>query len=472
MSRAAHLLFCAIGALGLGLLCITVASRVFYPWPLEWMEGATLHHALRLARGQALYAPPSAEFIPFVYPPLAYLPMAASVACFGVSLAAARLVSIVSLLGSLLLLGRAAARVATQPSAGLLAAGLYALGFGYTGAFMDLARVDAFFMWLVIAGVERMTAERPRTALVCFALACFAKQHGALFLLAATLFLLARDARKHAGAVAAAWSACIAAFVWLERTSGGWFSTYVVSVPRSHGIVAPLLGSYFFVDLGVYLPVLSVLALLGCTRHLRAPRAVDVLLVAAVIASALGRAHPGGDDNIRLPGYALLVLAAVISLSDMLAASPSRFRRGAWYAALLVQVAMLVQWPSAHAPQPTSARGFVTLTRTLERCAKSGKSVALDHALVTGTPFFHTMALSDLRTGSDRQLAQRATRAITQTLSSSAAPASLAASATFPELQQALAAHYDVCASVPRFPMTTGYQPGATIVYTRRVTSR
>jgi 4-amino-4-deoxy-L-arabinose transferase-like glycosyltransferase len=472
MSRAIQLLFCAVGTLGLGLLAVTVAARIFYPWPLEWMEGATLHHALRLVQGRALYARPSAEFIPFVYPPLAYLPMALSVACFGVSLAAARLVSVVSLLGSLVLLGRAAARMTKVPSAGLLAAGLYALGFGYTGGFMDLARVDAFFMALVIAGVERMTAERPRAALVCFALACFAKQHGALFLLAATVVLLARDARKHAGPVAAVWLASVAAVAWLEQSTAGWFSSYVFSVPRSHGIVAALLGSYFFVDLGVYLPVLSTLAVLGCLRHRRAPRALDVLLLAALIASALGRAHPGGDDNIRLPGYALVVLAAVIWLCEILVASPSRWRRGVWCAALVVQVAMLVQWPSAHAPDAASARGFVTLTQTLERCAKSGKSVALDYALLAGTPFFHTMALSDLRTGSDQRLAQQATRAIIQTLSSSAAAASLAASASFPELQQVLAAHYDVCASMPRFPITTGYQPGATIVYTRRATSR
>src|ERR1700755_2533072 len=74
------------GVVGIGVLAWTVALRIGYPWPLEWMEGASLQHAIRIARGLPIYAAPSAEFIPYVYPPLAYVPMAAAAWPLGPSL--------------------------------------------------------------------------------------------------------------------------------------------------------------------------------------------------------------------------------------------------------------------------------------------------------------------------------------------------------------------------------------------------
>lgn len=44
--------------------------RVLYPFELEWMEGATVEHVLRVMEGRPLYVEPSLEFVPFVYTPL------------------------------------------------------------------------------------------------------------------------------------------------------------------------------------------------------------------------------------------------------------------------------------------------------------------------------------------------------------------------------------------------------------------
>src|SRR5882672_2977753 len=141
----------ALSACALLTLALTVAGRVLYPWPLEWMEGGSAQHALRLLHGRALYAAPSAEFIAYLYPPLAYLPMALGFAMFGASLPAARVASLVCTLVALWLLERAA---------GVIAAALFAAGFGYAGAFLDLARVDACFVLLLVAAAERARAGR------------------------------------------------------------------------------------------------------------------------------------------------------------------------------------------------------------------------------------------------------------------------------------------------------------------------
>ena len=69
----------ALAALSMGTLLLTLAGRVGFAWPLEWMEGGTLQHAKWLLEGKSLYASPTAEFIPYLYPPVSYLPISASV---------------------------------------------------------------------------------------------------------------------------------------------------------------------------------------------------------------------------------------------------------------------------------------------------------------------------------------------------------------------------------------------------------
>src|SRR6185369_16069281 len=54
----------------IGLLVEAIAGRVCYPYDLEWMEGGMLHHALRIRLGEGIYAPPSVDFIPYLYTPL------------------------------------------------------------------------------------------------------------------------------------------------------------------------------------------------------------------------------------------------------------------------------------------------------------------------------------------------------------------------------------------------------------------
>ena len=51
-------------------LAVAVALRIGFPLELEWMEGGSLQHAHWIQRGSAVYPPPSADFVPFLYTPL------------------------------------------------------------------------------------------------------------------------------------------------------------------------------------------------------------------------------------------------------------------------------------------------------------------------------------------------------------------------------------------------------------------
>lgn len=470
LARPVRLLPPAVLALGLGSLVLAVAGRFWFPWPLEWMEGASLQHALRLLEGRPIYGPPAADFIPFMYPPLAYLPMAVAAALLGPTLPAARLPSLLALAGTLYFVGRAAARAGGGRQAAALGSGLFALGYGYGVVFLDLARVDSLFLLLLAAGTERLLAGRSKTALVLFLLSCLAKQQGLLFLFAASLWLLWQERRAHLAWLAGAWGALALVWGWLHLASSGWFTVYVLKLPLAHGIIWKLLPLYLLYDVLLLLPVLSLAALVELWRNRRRPRAVDLLLLAALVSSALARAHTGGHENVLLPGFALLCVAGSARLCAVLSrAGRPGAAQLAIAAAVLVQCLILFQPPTAHWPTAQSERRFRHLSRSLALCAGGGGShAALDHSLLGNRPLVHTMALSDLRASGHLALGRQATRALLDAFSAADAPGALAVGASFPELDRELRRRYRVCARPAPPVLATGFQPPASTVWRKK----
>jgi hypothetical protein len=463
----------------LGTLLWTLVLRAGFRYPLEWMEGASLEHALRLARGQPIYAAPSAEFVAYLYPPLSYVPFAAATALLGPTLPAARVASLLCLFGTLLLLGRAGARAGGSTLAGLLTAATFALGFGYTGAFLDLVRVDACFVLLLCAALERVVAGRLSAALGLLALCALAKQHGVVLLALVSAACLWESPRKHARALLLSWTGLLSIATCLQLASDGWFARYVVELPGQHRLEPVLLGSFLLVDLGAYLPVLVLGAGLSVARGVPS-RALLAFLLGAIAVSALGRAHPGGHDNVRLPAFCVLCVLGVAPLcARALDARGSPGLRAACLLGLLAQLAVLYQPPSFHAPRPLMTRArFDALDAALRRCAQGGTRAARDYAGLGDAPLQHTMALSDLQLGGAHEpLARAASTALLDALAHGRGPAALAVGEHFPALDRVLARAYVPCATVLAPWAASGYTPGATrghagtlvqVVYTRR----
>jgi 4-amino-4-deoxy-L-arabinose transferase-like glycosyltransferase len=470
LPRGARFVMFAVGVLGLGFLFSCISMRVTSPWPLEWMEGASFEHALRLLRRQSIYAAPSGSFSAFVYPPLSYWPMALSAQSFGPNLFSARLPSLIALVVSLGMSYRFCKRATGEPLAGWLAMGLFALGYGYTGGFLDLARVDGLFIALVLVGLERLSARGIWGGLAALVLACWTKQHGILFLLTASLSLLLPSARREARAnwlpLLVSWAALLISVAWLDHATQGWFLRYVLEVPRSHRLHTELLASFFLIDVCVYLPVLAGLCVYALLRRPRDWDVVELFVLAGLLAGALGRAHLGGDDNVRLPAYACLAVLGARTFCELVRTHERRLFRCFAYAALSLQALVLLQAPSLYAPSPHSAQAWQQLRAELDRCADHGMSVALDHTGLSGWPFVHTMALSDLA-ASTPQLAALAEHAIVTALHASDAPKAIAVSVSWPPLQAALARDYALCATLPGMHMPSGYAIGVTRVYRR-----
>ena len=244
-----------------------IAQRLAYPYGLEWLEGALFQQARRAAFGLPLYTAPGPDFTPMIYPPLFAWLGAPLVLLIPSGMLALRVLSSGATLVTAALLFKLTRDETRSAFAGALSASLYLAMYRISGAWYDIARVDAVFVALLFAAVA--AARRARNgwgwalAGALFAAATLTK-HPAAFVMAA----LAGDAllRRRKAAIALPLSAgviLLGAFVALESSSGGWFSFYVLKLPGGDAWSAEIFMNAFIKDLLGPLP-LALAAALGC----------------------------------------------------------------------------------------------------------------------------------------------------------------------------------------------------------------
>mgnify|MGYP002630845716 CR=1 FL=1 len=217
---------------------VVALIRASFPFEVEWMEGGMVTHAARLLDGERIYAPPSADFVPFFYTPGYPAVLAALARVTGdLNFALARGVSILATLATMGLLFRIGQREAGWRS-GLLAVGLYAALFRTNGAFYDLARPDALFIALVAAAVYvaryRPTALGATAAALLFVAGFFTKQTTSVFVPATALYLLWRDWRHGLLFLVVAFGGAALGVRLIDRAHDGWFWTFIFEGHQGH----------------------------------------------------------------------------------------------------------------------------------------------------------------------------------------------------------------------------------------------
>ena len=229
----------ALAAWFVALLLWVFLRRFAYPYDLEWMEGGMLGHALRLADGQPIYAPPSVDFIPYLYTPGYPALVFVLGKIFGIGYKLGRFVSLLGFFAVVVLGYIYARREGGSRAAAACAIAIIFGAFVPTGTFYDLARPDSLFMGLVTAGLlvgwwkRRSYAGGVAAALLLVA-AFFVKQTTAPLMIALGLALLLTAPR-----VALVYGLTLAVVglpsLWLaNRASDGWFWTYTSVLHRKH----------------------------------------------------------------------------------------------------------------------------------------------------------------------------------------------------------------------------------------------
>jgi hypothetical protein len=369
----------AVGLYALGQHLLLFIHRASFPLDLEWMEGGMLLHARRLLDGQPIYAPPSLDFIPYLYTPLypALLALLAKLLPLGYLLG--RGLSIAAFAGALALLvvvaarqaGPAFARAGWSPgrdrwlalptAVGVAAAGLVAASFAFTGSFYDLVRADSLLLLLEAAALTAAllgggTASAAAAGLL-IALAFFTKQTASLLGVAIGLGLLVAGWRRGIAYGLAAAVALAAGLLLLDVRSGGWFWRYVFELHQSHGfntrlayVETPLklLRQYHWLYAGLALAV----AALALQARLHRRDAIHLAAALAGFAAAcIGFGTQWAFDNayipaVYFPAYSLSLLGARL-VGQALGERPAA-ALPAGVAAVLIAAALAANtWPAA-----------------------------------------------------------------------------------------------------------------------------
>jgi hypothetical protein len=313
------LLRLAAALLGLAVIVtyvVIAASRLTYPFTLEWLESNSLVEAHRILTGRALYAAPTVGYVPDGYPPLYFAVSAAAASVLGGSYLPLRLVSLVSSLVCFALLARLVQRETASACAGIAAAGVLAATYFVTGLWFDLARVDSLFLAFSVAALYaarwmRRTRGAVATGLL-LAAAFLTKQVGAAEGVAVLATLTLGSRRRLAIPAALTYGAALGiSTLVLGLISHGWYVYYVFQLLGQHALSAAAAVQFFTVYL------LPALGLAGCALVLGARRTPLVLLAgcaALIVEGAAGLVHTEGTVNDLLPAYLAVALLAGLAM--------------------------------------------------------------------------------------------------------------------------------------------------------------
>lgn len=427
-SHLPFLPFVVLSAWVFVVLARVFLSRLSYPLDLEWMEGGILTHALRLGRGQPLYAEPSVDFVSFLYTPLYPAVLCALSKIFGLSYVLGRAVSILAFSGALVFLVAAVRAVAQQfeseelpavaTAAGLLGAAAVCLAFPFCGAFYDLVRGDSLWLFFVSAGLYSCSPGRSMRWIVLGALLLvlgfFTKQTAAPFMVAAAASVaLTSGIERGLVFSAVAFGSTTAAILVGQYLTDGWLWIYIYRLHQSHETlferIWPETPRVLF-DYGFMLlvPIAACLLFVGFRRRLSRRLFYWASMAATGLATAaVSSATQGAYDNAYIPAVyfgALLSAACAVELpalaADLGASADGAVwslgeRHGPWRGSLrafsllglgLLSAHAMIRWldPAPHVP---TQQDRAEARRFLAYLTEQGPEI-----LVPSHPFYSVLA--------------------------------------------------------------------------------
>ncbi len=312
------------------VLAVSCALRWFFPLELEWMEGGSLHQALRWSQGESMYPQPSPAFVPFLYTPLYAWVLAGLGWVLPLDFAVARAVSIAAAVAVGFGLWRLVGAEGKPRAHQAAAVGLWCAGYGFCYRWYDVARGDSLALALMLWGVVvlRSAGGRPSRAVVAgvlVAAAFWTKQTAAVLIVASGVAGLWADRRALPWYVATV-AAVVGAGLWLgQATTGGYLWYYIYELHQQHAFNAVRFTRKTWGMFGHAAPFLVGLVAWRGVAWLRGWVAKreqltvgggywGVLAVAGLLVSALGYSTQWAETNAFMPGvcFAAAFIAVIL----------------------------------------------------------------------------------------------------------------------------------------------------------------
>jgi 4-amino-4-deoxy-L-arabinose transferase-like glycosyltransferase len=320
------------------MLAFLVAAyfRLTYAQPLHAMESPAMQAVRRILQAQPLYGPPALEYTPTLYTPLYFYVSTLAALVLGPSLLTLRLVSLLASIGSTALIAHLVWRETRNRLASIVAAGLFVCSTVLSETSLDVARVDALSLGLILAGLDVMRAAdthsaRPRRAFwltlgsgALIGLAMLTKQTAVAVavVMTANVALTGRPLRMGSFILGVALTVGLAAAI-LVAQYGPWPELYLVDLARQHSLQLQRLAGFWSTQLlpAFSLPVVALPVFLVGRILQRDVAAVRfwVLATVGMLGMAWGASlNLWSGNNVVLPALAILSAGFGLGLAECL----------------------------------------------------------------------------------------------------------------------------------------------------------
>ncbi len=222
-------------------------QRFYYPLDLEWMESGILVHVQRILEGKSLFVEPSVNFIPFAYTPLYYYVTSFFSLFFGPDYQTARGVSLISLFASLFIafflfrnqfISRQYRKNLFSFFTVIIFLGLLLSNFIFSGSWLDLARVDTLFLFLLLTSfyftAEKKSISSAVIAGALISMAFWTKQTAFPFIIITGGWLLFVSRRRFAVYTAIIALLCGFGVLLWNYYSDNWLWFYIRKIHQNH----------------------------------------------------------------------------------------------------------------------------------------------------------------------------------------------------------------------------------------------
>lgn len=303
---------------------IIALKRMQYPYELEWMEGGSVDHVLRVLSHKELYIEPSLEFTPYTYTPLYYYISAVLSSIIGIGFYPLRLVSFISSIICLYLIFLFVKSETGNSYSGYLSACLFAATFKIGGAWFDIGRVDSLFLALFLLGIYfiRFKPYPITYALsgILLSLSYLTKQTAIVMTIPIILFIFVANRYLSLYLLSSYLLIFLGSTLILNYNSNGWFAYYIFSLPMQHDFVKSVFISFWIINL---IKPLSISIIFIMIYLIRDNYRIDewkgkgfyiAMLIGMVGVAFISILKSGGYNNGLLPTYAAISILLGLSV--------------------------------------------------------------------------------------------------------------------------------------------------------------